>query len=198
MKIFLIGSQANEKTALDYKKIAAKLESTGNKVSAYIVNDTIPAEALDFDKLFQKNSNAIKKADFIVAETTISSSGLGFLVASALNEKKPVLALYNKKAAGKAAAALKVNTSRNKLLTCREYDLEKLNAVIDEFLGAVKKMLDTKLIMIISPEIDGYLQWASDNRRMHKAQVVRRAVEEVMRNDKEYKKHLSSEKRKKA
>jgi hypothetical protein len=198
MKIFFVGSQRDKKVLPEFRKIAAKLESFGNKVTTLVINEADTAEVMELDRIFQKHSNAIKKSDFVVAETTISSSGLGFIIASALNEKKPVLALSKHNGNGKAALNLKANTSRSKLLTCKEYSPEQLDALLDDFLGAVKKILDTKFILIISPEIDGYLQWASDNRRMHKAQVVRRAVEEVMRNDKEYKKHLSSEKRKKA
>jgi len=46
--------------------------------------------------------------------------------------------------------------------------------------------IDSKFILIISPEIERYLQWASKTKRMHKAQIVRLALEASIKKDKEY------------
>jgi len=43
-----------------------------------------------------------------------------------------------------------------------------------------------KFILIITPEIDRYLEWSSIERRMHKSQVVRAAIEKVIKRDGEY------------
>jgi hypothetical protein len=50
--------------------------------------------------------------------------------------------------------------------------------------------LDSKFILIISPEMDRYLNWASKVKRTHKAQVVRAALEVMIKKDKEYKDYI--------
>ncbi|KXK09749.1 MAG: hypothetical protein UZ20_WS6002000317 [candidate division WS6 bacterium OLB21] len=85
-------------------------------------------------------------------------------------------------------------SASSKLLTFAEYkDNTTIEKATVDFVYSVKSMLDTKFILIISPEIERYLEWVSDNRRMHKAQVVRRAVEDTMEKDKEYKDYLKKE-----
>lgn len=180
---------------MDPRKLISVLEAQGNKVTAAYVNENAKDQETP-EKAFQKSMTALKKADFVVAECTNSNAGQGFLIAAALNEKKPVLALFDQSRSNSAPAMLSGYAARNRSLAVRGYTKETLSSVINEFFAEVRKVLDTKFILIISPEIDSYLQWASDNRRMHKAQVVRRAVEQVMNDDKEYKKHVNALKRK--
>jgi nucleoside 2-deoxyribosyltransferase len=196
MKIFLIVSRDGGTSKIEPKSIASILENQGNKVIISVVTDSAITGQEDPVKAYQKNLNQIKKCDFVVAESTASTSGLGFLLSAAVAEKKPVLALNNESVSKLPASQLMGFAAKNKLVSVRNYQKSTLDAVFTEFFGEVRKILDTKFILIISPEIDGYLQWASDNRRMHKAQVVRRAVEKVMNDDKEYKKFVNSLKRK--
>lgn len=195
MKIFFIVSQDGSKDEVEPTKIAATLEAQGNKVTIATISEKETGKE-DPDKTFQKNINNLKKADFVVVESTKANAGVGFLISAAVAEKKPVLALFDQTKTNSAATSLLGFAAKNKLLAVRGYNKTNLETVFSEFVNEIRKVLDTKFILIISPEIDAYLQWASDNRRMHKAQVVRRAVEQVMNDDKEYKKFANSLKRK--
>ncbi len=193
MKVTFIFSQTDSKFVKNYVNIASALENAGNKLSVIKLNE-ISAEPEQAKKEYSKIINFIKKSDFIVIETTVQASVIGFLISTAINEKKPILTLSDEKF-GKDSESFWNYAIKNKLLTSKTYSLKTVETVISEFLNSIKKIIDTKFILIISPEIDTYLQWASDNRRMHKAQVVRRAVEEIMVLDKEYKKVLTSTKK---
>lgn len=193
MKVSFIFSQTDSKFNKNYANITSALENSGNKVSVIKLNE-VSAEPEQAKKEYQKIINFIKKSDFIVIETSVQASIIGFLMSTAINEKKPILALSDEKL-GKDSESFWNYAIKNKLLSCKTYSLKNINEVIAEFLNSVKKIIDTKFILIISPEIDSYLEWASDNRRMHKAQVVRRAVEEIMSLDKEYKKFITSTKK---
>lgn len=196
MKIFFIVSQDGTKDEVDSDKIAATLEAQGNKVTISKINEKVAGTKDDPVKAYQKNINNVKKADFVIVECSKSNAGLGLLISAAVNEKKPVLALFDQTKVNSAPATIAGFAAKNKLLAVRGYSKTNLETVFSEFVNEVKKVLDTKFILIISPEIDTYLQWASDNRRMHKAQVVRRAVEQVMNDDKEFKKYANAMKRK--
>lgn len=189
MKVLFVYSPTDPKLNKNYNLITTTLENAGNKVITSKLNVGLAMD--EASKSYHKLIASLKKIDILVVESSIPSNGIGFLVATALNEKKPVLALSESKNK-KANEAFWYYAQKNKLLNFTAYTLKDLENIINEYVNKVKKLIDTKFILIISPEIDTYLQWASDNRRMHKAQVVRRAVEEVMRNDKEFKKYTTS------
>jgi len=146
----------------------------------------------DMVKAFKRNTKSIKESDVVVAEVSVSDSGVGYEIAYALNLRKPVLALYNEEAGEPTAPPIQVG--KQKLLTFEKYNKKNLKNKIDHFFSDIKSKLDTKFILIISPEIDRYLEWASDYKRMHKAQIVRNAVEKEMESDKDYKKYLTEQK----
>ncbi len=146
----------------------------------------------DMVKAFKRNTKSIKESDIVIAEVSASDSGVGYEIAYALNLRKPVLALYNEKAGEPTAPPIQVGTQ--KLLTFEKYNEDNLKNKIDKFFKDIRNKLDTKFILIISPEIDSYLEWAGKSKRMHKAQIVRNSVEKEMENDEEYQGYLNQNK----
>lgn len=144
----------------------------------------------DVLSVYQNNTKAIKNSDVIVAEVSVSDSGVGYEIAYALSQRKPVLALYHEEA--ETPTAPPIRAGKQKLMSFAKYNEKNIKEVIDNFFREVKHKIDTKFILIISPEIDRYLEWASDYKRMHKAQIVRNAVEKEMGNDKDYQKYLAN------
>ena len=136
----------------------------------------------------------IRDADVVITDATTRSNSVGFEIAMAQNERKPILVLVKdsgKKEDIRTASVLSGNTSKNFKLVKYSSQLEVEKAV-KEFMDMARGVIDTKFILIISPEIDRYLEWTSEERRMHKAQIVRNAVEAAMAKDKEYKDFLKS------
>lgn len=197
MKVFHVNSKALPKQKNNSEEIINIISNLGHKIDTVIIDETEIKNSFNFEKNYQKNINAVKKCDFVVAEVSNMSSGMFFLIASALNEKKPVIALSSNKGDVTSNKNLVNYSVKNKLFSFKEYDTKTLESEISKYINEVKKIIDTKFILIISPQIDQYLEWASINRRMHKAQVVRRAVEVVMNEDKEYKKFFNQTKRNK-
>lgn len=62
---------------------------------------------------------------------------------------------------------------------------------VDEKIAKLEKVAEIKFILILPPTIDKYLAWATSEHRMHKAQLVRGAIEETMLKDKEYQQFLA-------
>jgi Rad3-related DNA helicase len=138
---------------------------------------------------FKQAERAIKEADIVLVEVTYPGRRIGFELARALDERKVVIALHDEKVLPMAASILG-NTSKN--LIVQKYSDENIDAVIGEAIERAKEQLDTKFILIISPQIDKYLEWAAAEKRMHKAQIVREAIEAMMNKDKDYKEFLKS------
>lgn len=140
-------------------------------------------------QVFRTAQKSLTDADVVIADVSHPSDRVGFEIATALSEKKPVLALLHETA--KLAPPVQGNNSR--YLNVRRYNsAADAKQIVSEFLIDAKKKVDTKFILIISPQIDKYLEWAAAERRQHKAQIVRDSVEEAMRKDKEYTEFLKN------
>ncbi|MFQ5493200.1 MAG: hypothetical protein ACE5DX_03515 [Candidatus Dojkabacteria bacterium] len=192
MKAAIIGAKLGHKWDDEISRIKTALEKKSIKTDFSYFDTSTDEDAQDLEAAYKRNQKLIKNTDFLIAEATEYSSGIGYLIATALNEKKPVLAMHNK-AKGAHPSNIIKSSSNSKLLTFAEYESNDIDRIIIDFANRVKGMLDTKFILIISPEIERYLEWSSDYRRMHKAQIVRQAVEEQIAKDKEYKDYLKSE-----
>jgi nucleoside 2-deoxyribosyltransferase len=158
-----------------------------NKYNPPISTEIDPKEA---KKIIKYNEKALKDADVVVTDITESSGGVGFQIALALLERKPVLAVrYTEDE--KLISNSQLTSSTYKNIEYEEYANEdELTKHIDEFIGDAETKIDTKFILIIPAEIDKYLNWAADFRRMHKAQIVRQAIEKEMDKDKDWKDYL--------
>lgn len=193
MKIYITASiRLTDESMKDINNLVKHLESKGHNVNKYkLAGDYAKKQSFDegdLSEYHKKMMNSIKQCDVVIADISTKSSGLGYEVAIALQERKPILALFRGRPQDHSSLSLSSNPS--KLLKLRNYTPETINQVAEDFLKEAKEQIDTKFILIISPEIDKYLSWASDERRMHKAQLVRNAVEEMMAKDKDYKQFL--------
>jgi len=148
-------------------------------------------------KAFAVNVKAIKAADIVIAECSYHSNGLGFDVSIALEEKKPVIALYNMthdrenpRHIQNVPTSLKGNTSRYLLL--KEYDSRNLEKTLGMSLKDARGLVDTKFILIIQPFIDRYLEWNSREKGFAKAEVTRQAIERMMLADESYQNYLKT------
>lgn len=193
MKVhFVTSTEYYKKSPQEFNKIREIIEKfSGEKPTTYSDMDG-PEISYDTDpdqltRAVKQDEKALKEADALVANITTSSAGPGFDVATALSLKKPVLVLKREDDEAKRSPHL-MTVKKSKMLHFVRYNDSNLEKVMRDFVNASKQMLDTKFILIISPEIDRYLEWAADFRRMHKAQIVRNAVEDMIGKDTEYKK----------
>lgn len=144
-------------------------------------------------KTIKYNEKALRDADVFIADMTKSSAGLGFQIALATSEKKPTLVLRHVEDT-KPTSQNSITSGAHRNITYTDYkNTEEITKSVDLFLEDAKQKIDTKFILIIPPEIDKYLNWASDFRRLHKAQVVRQAIEKEMSKDKDWKSYLRSD-----
>lgn len=136
------------------------------------------------DKISEKNDKLIKDCDLLVIDISDLSYRQGFEIARAIDEKKVVIALELDSSNNSK------DLPKNKSLIVKKYSKENASTVLEKAIKEAESKLDSKFILIISPEIDRYLEWAAQNKRMHKAQLVRNAVEQQMKKDKEYREYL--------
>lgn len=179
-------------------KVISMIESIGGKVH----NRVRPKSYEHFDikeaeTVYKNNIKLIKSSDIIIADISYVSSGVGYEVSFALDEKKPVICLYNLKENPNKEYLIKsvpVNFKGNtsKYLLLKEYDFRTIDRTLDLAIKDAKSLADTKFILIIPSEIDKYLEWNVKEKGYSKAEITRQAIENMMKNDKDYTNYLKS------
>ena len=190
MKAFFISNRTNLELKNLYTEIINILKENGIQVDESHFNRTSEEDSHDVELAYKMNMRSIKNTDIVVAETTELSSGIGFLIASALNEKKPVIALHNSEFSTNQSKMIK--GAQNKLLNYYTYTSSNVKEILAKSINTAKQKLDTKFILIIPAEIDMYLEWAAKEKRMHKAQLVRDAIDSIIEEDEDYQNYLKS------
>jgi nucleoside 2-deoxyribosyltransferase len=144
-------------------------------------------------KAVSKKEKQLKNSDVVVADITNGTAGVGYFISTALYLKKPTLVIQKKNDDSRGTTIHdSITQGKNRLLSYERYENDELESIIKKFLDEAKKKMDTKFILIISPEIDRYLEWTSSNRRKHKAQVVREAIEAKMEEDEEWQEQIAA------
>lgn len=188
MKILILNNQSvKDKEISTFVKGVEHLRKLGHNIKkdSDLVKNVNAVDGLK--KLQSKLEKSIREADIIITEVTNPDAKVGFDIAKALSEKKIVVALQKENNKNQFAA---IHGNKQRSLLLKVYNEKNVEEVIEKAVEEAKGKLDTKFILIISPEIDRYLDWSSQTKRMHKAQIVRNAVEKEMGKDKEYKTFL--------
>jgi nucleoside 2-deoxyribosyltransferase len=171
------------------RNLAKELKARGHKINDYRLSEDFQYKVQYSDKemgeYYKNMMNAIKQCDVMIVDISSRSSGVGYEIGVAITEKKPILAVYS--GSKEAHSSLSLASNPSKYLSVKNYTSDKsLLSLSEAFIKDAQQKIDTKFILIISPQIDKYLEWAASERRMHKAQVVREALEAQMNKDKEY------------
>lgn len=198
MKVYFSATiTENNELKNSYKEIIETLKKQGHKVLEYGSDQIEPQNLLnrneeEIKKVYKELDNFLKQADVYIAEISQPSIGIGYEISQAISNRKPVLALNHKHKSDFQPLAT-IEGNKSKYLQHATYTEGNLKNIVNDFLNTAKQKLDTKFILIIPAEIDRYLEWASDYKRMHKAQIVRNAIENYMEKDEEWQEFLTSE-----
>lgn len=137
------------------------------------VNKKNEAAAVDWATIYSTNLENIAKADAIIAETSYNSFGVGYQIAMAVQQKKPILLLRNKNAEADAYATGIVDSWVQR----EQYDEESLERIIKKFLHENDILTkDMRFNFFIDRQIYNYLRWSSLKHGKTKAEVLRGLV----------------------
>lgn len=172
----------------NYVAIVKTLEKLGHNV---IADHILKKKAKqDYEDQSEKESLAVqhkmtawkKQADMCVFEVSSPSLGVGQEIASALSNKKQVIALH--------ISGIKPHVLRDEgeeSLFLVEYSPDKLEEILEEYIDYAKEHADTRFNFFISPEIQRYLDWVARYKRTPRAVYLRELLEKDMRENKEWK-----------
>ncbi|HKR81581.1 MAG TPA: hypothetical protein VJR27_01115 [Candidatus Saccharimonadales bacterium] len=128
----------------------------------------------DWPGIFKNSIETIAKADVVIAETTFPSFAIGYQVAIAVQQKKPVLLLRHK------------DSDQNAYITGVEdgwtqyqgYGASDIEQILKKFLDANDiTSKDMRFNFFIDRKIYNYLRWAALRTGKTKAEILRELVE---------------------
>ncbi|MEK7584597.1 MAG: hypothetical protein AAB490_05105 [Patescibacteria group bacterium] len=134
--------------------------------------------------------------DAVVIDGAADVAEVGYILAIALANKRPVLYLLPKGSLIDASVqALTKNADVRKLLRIIFYTSDTLILKIKQFLQYLDQNLGRETFSIkytlrLSPRLDRYLTWRAGQVKKNKADFLRDWVNNLMQSDEEYKKRL--------
>lgn len=191
MKVYFIAPISGRDNYSKYhKRIISILEKQGLEVIDP-VSDLTKSELEEFSKSefrdYQARAqNAIKDADFFVAECSVSAATVGYEIGFAIFNSKPTLVLRHEKE-GSLGHPFSGNSS--KLLTLADYNEKTLEKKIKSFLRKAEKGIFVKRLPIefTQNQVDyvEYRQSDTPKRKSFNA-AVRQIIDETSEKDKKY------------
>lgn len=190
MLVHFSGAQWNILGQIDeFRKIVRVIHNQGHSLTRDWVEPTyeIAKKDKDYGKqdwraIYKDNMEAIARADLVIFEVTTQSFAVGYMVAAALQQKKPVLLLARGEDALYGTFASGMDES---LVTSKVYGDDNLEAIVLEFLE--KNRIDNKDLrfnFFIDRQIYNYLRWAAYKTGKTKAEILRDLVQhEIKRQD---------------
>lgn len=129
----------------------------------------------DWTGIYKKNLAAIAQADIIIAETSYENFAVGYQIATAIQQKKPVLLLRHE-TAHKETFIMGVEDG---WVQHSEYrDNDHLTTIIQKFIHENDiKSKDMRFNFFIDRKIYNYLRWAAFKTGKTKAEILRDLVQ---------------------
>jgi len=188
MKVHLVTSKPTLENDIDLLRKMMQIIKSENHVlardwveSAYAANQKTGQTADNWSNIYNESLGAIAQADVVIAEASHENFAIGYQVAVAVQQKKPVL-LLRKKSAGKNAFATGIEDGWVKH---EEYDEENIDKILGHFINENDiSTKDMRFNFFIDRPIYNYLRWAALKTGKTKAEILRSLVQqEIDRRD---------------
>lgn len=129
---------------------------------------------VDWDIIYKDNIDSLNKADVVIAEVTEKSFGVGFQVALAAQQKKPILLLHKKHGYKKSLA----DGVGGDYIERKDYEnYDDIEQLVEAFLAKNDiKAKDMRFNFFIDRNIYNYLRWAAAKSGKTKAEILRELV----------------------
>jgi len=124
----------------------------------------------------------LQLCDIFVIEVSSNSLSAGYLLHEALNNSRPVIALYHE---GELPNLLSGGLENEKLVTI-EYNSSNIKVQLERALELAKKAVDIRFNFFIPPQLVTYLNWTSSMLRISKSTYLRKLIMDDMSKNRDY------------
>ncbi len=189
MKVFFTGSpRALKDTQMraEHEAIYKAIEKIGATHLSRLVINADPdvfyrANQDDVLKHYNNTIECVKKADVVVAETSMQSMSMGYLVEKALSMNKPVVVVHRV-----GAPPFFFSGIEDDRLQILEYSVGTAESVIQKAFEYAINQQEVRFNFFISPAIGRYLDWISKVKKIPRSVYLRALIERDMRENTEF------------
>ena len=190
MKVYFYSKE--KVSDLERKQIQEKIVESLYKNGVLALSNFLPPTT-DSQLSFSNMDGLIIEGDDVVSD-------VGYLIAKALSQKKPILYLLPKGTALPDQIRDLINDENlKKNFILKFYNLKTINSLLLEFIdiietGELRKEVSTiKFTLRFTPRAERYLRWRTHNTKVSKADLLRGLIDETIKNDEKYQKNLRSQ-----
>lgn len=153
MKVYFGASITLSRNLPVYRVIVEEIKKLGHEVlSEYVVDPKLKiGEGLSSEKLFERETKTIEKADVMIAEVSTPSWGTAFLMEHALKSNKPVVALFYED----ALQDLPMMIEGHNQLFVENYNLDNIKSLLKHYFNFFDKRKRSKGKLIVIDGTDG-------------------------------------------
>jgi hypothetical protein len=186
MKIFFTGSPRALKTKREnHEKIYKALEKKGEHLSNLVIKadpDNFYQTEYDYVvKHYKSTIKNLKKADIVVAEVSMHSMSMGYLINKALELSKPVIALYTT-----SHEPFFLTGLDDPRLQIVEYNLSDVEEKVSDALDYAASQQDTRFNFFVAPKHINFMDWIAHNKKIPRSVFLRKLIEREIANDEQY------------
>jgi len=193
MRIYFF-SQLVSTTELNerYQQIVEVMRSAGVFVVASNDENNADFKKEELERMNESGEILLDKMDCFVIEASKQDQEIGYLLAYAISQKKPLLYLYQKGTPETVARGYltKKNTPPN--IQIQQYSKKDLEQKVMDFINdvgsgkGIKEKPTIKFTLRITPTMERYLEWKSKKMKKTKADFLRSFLEEIIQKDEEF------------
>ncbi|EKD30004.1 MAG: hypothetical protein ACD_78C00193G0002 [uncultured bacterium (gcode 4)] len=180
MKVYFMATpRGKDDLSKNYREIYSEITGLGYEhVTDFILDVDVDEFYLaDIRPFYKKTLQELKKADICVFETSVHSLAIGHLIGKALDNGKPVIALYT----GKNAPFF-LSGVEEKNVQIVKYDLSSVRETLKQALYDAGERADSRFNFFISRKLTLYLDWISQKKRIPRAVYLRQLIRREMKN----------------
>lgn len=201
MRLYFYGP-ATDKAQLTeaYSLIRRLLKQSGVALSSNTQNpesDLAPAET---EAVQARGGSLLDVMDGIVIEGSTPDPEVGYLLAYAIAQKKPTLFLSERGSTGRQILRYLDERKVPKVCQIRNYTAKTIPWLLTEFMKTIdsrdiKEIPRIKFTLRITPTIDEYLDWKTQNTKLKKADFLREEIDRLIEKDAEFQQYLERKRR---
>jgi len=176
----------------NYKRIVETLKQAGVFVVASSDENNIDFKKEDLEKMNESGEILLDKMDCIIIEASKPDQEIGYLLAYAISQKKPLLYIYQKGTPEKVARGYLTKKNTPYFIRMASYTAKDLEQIVLQFIDEVgmgkgiKEKPTIKFTLRITSQMERYLDWKSKRKKVTKADFLRKILEEMIDQDNDF------------
>ena len=146
---------------------------------------------MSIKKIYQDCIKSIKEADLVIVEDTVSNFSTGHQITVALQNKKPVLVLWQGKK-HRHFNQMFIHGIDSDILQVSEYEPKELDVIVNTFIAKYENVSERNRFHLILNNVErNYLDWAQFTKNKSRTKVIRESLRKIIDEDGDYTKYLN-------